>query len=200
MPGLAALQLSLASQVATVDSTAWALDQETFKKTLMASTIRRRERHQRFLEQVAILGGLLEYERLTVADALQERAFPAGATILQEGEDGSEFFIIESGEVKCTKAGIPHEVSPRLSTGSYFGERALLTEEPRAATVTAVTPVICQVLDRGTFTRLLGPLEHTFMRNMKVYEAYKDVTPAADEGACPTQESDEEHAEGKAHK
>ena len=146
----------------------------------MASTTQRRQRHELFLSQVAILGGLLEYERLTVADALQERAFHAGSDIIREGEEGAEFFIIESGEVKCTKTGVQGEVCARLSTGDYVGERALLTNEPRAATVSAVTDVVCQVLDRETFTRLLGPLEDTFVRNMKVYEAYKHELPSQD--------------------
>ncbi len=144
----------------------------------MASTIKQRDRHEKFLESISILGGLLPYERMTVADALQERAFPAGSTILSEGTTGTEFYIIESGEVKCTKKNVATEVSPRLGPGAYFGERALLTHEPRAATVTAVTDVVCQMLDRDTFQRLLGPLEDTFRRNMEIYEQYKDVVPA----------------------
>jgi len=167
-----------ALQIATVPTVLWALDQDTFKKTIMSSTIKQRARHEKFLESVAILGALLPYERMTVADALKERAFPAGSNILEEGTFGTEFYIIETGEVRCTKRNVASEVSPRLCAGSYFGERALLTQEARAATVTAVTDVVCQMLDRETFQRLLGPLEDTFRRNMQVYAQYKDIVPS----------------------
>ena len=162
-------------QISTEVTELWAVDQATFKKTIMASTMGQRKRHEKFLESVSILGGLLPYERMTVADALREIVVPAGTDILVEGSSGTEFYIVESGEVKCTKKGHATEVSPRLGSGAYFGERALLTQEPRAATVTAVCDVVCQVLDRETFQRLLGPLEDTFRRNMQTYEQYKDV-------------------------
>lgn len=127
-------------------------------------------RHEDFLRNVPILSGLLDYERMTIADALTTKHFSAGEDIIKEGTKGETFYIIESGEVKCTKEGVDHEVSPRLTAGDYFGELALLSNSLRAATVTAVTDVKCQVLDRHTFKRLLGPLERTFKRNMKAYE------------------------------
>ena len=57
--------------------------------------------------------------------------------------------------------------------GDYFGERALLTKEKRAANI-IVTSDSCIVLslDRVTFTRLLGPLEDILRRNMDDYLKY----------------------------
>jgi CRP-like cAMP-binding protein len=49
--------------------------------------------------------------------------------VIAEGEPGSDFFIIESGTARANKAGVDGEVSRRLTTGDYFGERALLTNE-----------------------------------------------------------------------
>ena len=178
LQAISMLCICICVQIATEASVLWALDQDTFKKTVMSSAMKQRERHEKFLETVSILGGLLPYERMTVADALKERTFPAGAAVLNEGDLGSQFYIIERGEVKCTKKGVASEVSPRLGPGAYFGERALLTNEARAATVTAVTDVVCQMLDRETFQRILGPLEDTFRRNMQVYAQYKDMVPA----------------------
>ncbi len=51
--------------------------------------------------------------------------------VIQEGEPGSDFFIIEEGTAAATKAGVEGEVSRRLTVGDYFGERALLTNEVR---------------------------------------------------------------------
>lgn len=53
-------------------------------------------------------------------------------------------------------AGGEEEELLRLKDQDYFGERALLTDEPRAASVAAVTPVECLVLERQDFCALLG--------------------------------------------
>jgi cAMP-dependent protein kinase regulator len=57
--------------------------------------------------------------------------------------------------------------------GQYFGERALLMNEARAATI-CVTSESCTVLslDRGAFQRLLGPLDKILMRNMDQYKKF----------------------------
>jgi len=58
--------------------------------------------------------------------------------------------------------------------GHYFGERALLTNENRAANIVVTSPVMtCLTLDRKTFTRLLGPLSNILKRNMENYEKFQ---------------------------
>ena len=47
----------------------------------------------------------------------------------------------------------------RLFKADFFGERALQTNEPRAATVAAVQDTVCLTLDRNTFVEILGPLD-----------------------------------------
>ena len=49
----------------------------------------------------------------------------------------------------------------RLFKADFFGERALLSNEPRGATVAAVQETVCLTLDRTTFVELLGPLDAT---------------------------------------
>jgi cAMP-dependent protein kinase regulator len=60
----------------------------------------------------------------------------------------------------------------RGGAGSYFGERALIKDEPRAATVSAVVPSKCLAMDRAAFLRLLGPINELLARNMDVYATY----------------------------
>ena len=102
--------------------------------------------------------------------------------ILSPRQSGT-FFMIESGEVKCTRrdgeggdepggggrsaSGESVEVNKRLSRGDVFGEVALLRDEPRQATVTAVSDTSCWTVDRDTFKRVLGDLEElTYVHNV----------------------------------
>ena len=77
------------------------------------------------------------------------------------------FYIIESGNVRVTDlgGGLSDYI---LSPGDYFGERALMMDELRKAKVVAEGPVTCLVLDRDSFTKLLGPLREVLNHNLSV--------------------------------
>ena len=91
-----------------------------------------------------------------LSGALVERKLATGTAIISQGEIGDDFYIIKSGSVSVSTQE-QGEVAT-LSDGAFFGEMALLSDEPRAATITALTTVLCLVLERATFTKLLGPL------------------------------------------
>ena len=56
--------------------------------------------------------------------------------------------------------------------GDFFGERALLKSEPRAANVVATSDCIMVSMDRHSVKRLLGPLEDLLKRNFEIYEKF----------------------------
>ena len=56
--------------------------------------------------------------------------------------------------------------------GEYFGERALMKNEPRAANVIAKGDCTVVLLDRHSFKRLLGPIDDLLKRNLEVYENF----------------------------
>lgn len=68
---------------------------------------------------------------------MRVQMFNPDQQIIKEGESGSRFYIINDGEVKVTKAkedGSEVELT-RLKENQYFGERALIKNEPRGASV-----------------------------------------------------------------
>ena len=83
-----------------------------------------------------------------VAEKMTKRHFAAGETVLREGETGEEFFLISDGEVDVVRAD--HEVA-RLGRGEFFGEVALISGEPRNATVVATEPLEQFVLGKSDF-------------------------------------------------
>jgi cAMP-dependent protein kinase regulator len=64
----------------------------------MGSTIKKRKMYEEFLSKVKILHELDQWERLTVADALESVQFNDGDTIVSQGEKGNDFFIIVEGK------------------------------------------------------------------------------------------------------
>lgn len=168
-----------APRAATVRATrktrCWALDRSTYRHIMMDSTISKRKLYESFLEQVELLSSLNKYERLTVADALRPCSFEDGDVIVRQGDPGDEFFIVEKGNVTVRRwfqqPSDEREVL-HLGPGQYFGEIALLTSKPRAATCIAHGKVKCVKLDRQAFIRVLGPCEEILRRNMVVYEKY----------------------------
>jgi len=161
---------------ATTDCVLWAIDRITYRRILMGATMRKRRLYEGFLEKVPILAPLQKYERLTIADALEPANFKDGEIIVTEGDVGDGFYIIVEGEVAVTQkhGGKEMEVA-RLYSSSYFGEIALLTNRPRAATVTAVGACKCVKMDRDRFVRVMGPCEDILTRNMNVYNQYISV-------------------------
>ena len=87
---------------------------------------------------------LLDAEGRARLDAIAEvRTFPAGQTIIEEGEDGDAFFLLLEGEADVEASDFtetPRDVA-KLLPGHVFGEIAALTGEPRTATVVAKTEI-----------------------------------------------------------
>ena len=124
---------------ATKATICFAMDRSTYRAILMGSTIKRRKMFDAILEKVEMLKDIDNFERSQVADALETEHFEDGTTIIKQGDDGTIFYIIMSGECVVTQtneAGETGEVA-QLKEADYFGEIALLTSEPRKATVTA---------------------------------------------------------------
>jgi len=76
----------------------------------------------------------------------------AGRTIMQQGDLGQELAVVIEGQVEVVKDGT---TIATLGPGSYFGEIALLDSLTRTATVTAVTDVVLEVIDRRGLNTLL---------------------------------------------
>jgi len=161
---------------AKADCKLWAIDRDTNRRILMGSTTRKRKKYENFLEQVPLLKDLDKWERLSVADALEPCDYKDGEVIIKQGETGDDFDIIVEGKVVVSQTNEHGEsgVLAELHSAQYFGEIALLTNEARAATVTAAGgPVKCVKLDRERFERVLGPCETILRRDMSNYKKYE---------------------------
>ncbi len=76
----------------------------------------------------------------------------AGSTILEEGSKGVAFFLILDGQVDIRRGERP---LARLMTGDFFGESALLSDQPRNASGVAATDVELFTLTSWAFKGIL---------------------------------------------
>lgn len=153
---------------AKVASTVWVFDRGNFKQILMQVSAGKIEEYVKYLERVEILAPLIAEEKKALAQALIEMHFTKGEVILQQGEPGNTFYILYDGEVSVVKDGTEQtklSASTSRQTAQFFGERALLSNEPRAATVQVTSSTAkALALDRDSFNMLLGPLEDIIKR------------------------------------
>ena len=104
------------------------------------------------LSSVSLFRALSRKELETLARAADAVDVAAGATLVEEGAAGREFFIVLSGEVSVQVGG--KEVAV-LKEGEWFGELAIIDPAPRDATVSALSPCELLVIDARRFGPLL---------------------------------------------
>jgi len=122
------------------------------------------------LRQVTFFSACSRKDLRKVAKRSKARQVAAGTTIVKEGENGDEFFVILDGTVSVSRQG--RKVAT-LGPGSGFGELALLLgNAPRNATVVADTDMDLVVVDQRQFARLLDEVPG-FTRKMLAGTAHR---------------------------
>jgi type IV pilus assembly protein PilB len=111
-----------------------------------------------YLQKIRLFSGLPYEECVLIESHLRSREYAPQQTIVKEGGPGDAMFFITSGKVEVRKrdphTGIDFLLS-ELKAGACFGEMALLTGKPRAASVVAVEPTSCSVLEQSAFDEVL---------------------------------------------
>ena len=122
-----------------------AAETETFEREILGE-----------LRQVDFLRSLRDEElRLLLPDVTAQK-FGSGEVIVREGDNGNSLYIVRSGTVEVlAKADGGKQVHMRdLTRPAFFGEMALMTGEPRTATIRARTDAELLELSRDGFTEL----------------------------------------------
>jgi putative peptide zinc metalloprotease protein len=113
----------------------------------------------------------LEGERLRrLAARLKHLDISTGNTIIREGETGEECYLLRSGRVEVLARGVQGDerTLATLEPGALFGEAALLTDEPRNATVRALEPCTLLALRRRDLLEVLGEDRQTSERMLEL--------------------------------
>lgn len=104
------------------------------------------------LTAIPLFQNLSDKQLSTVAGLATVLDIGAGRELIREGQVGREFFLVVEGEAEVTRAG---EHVATLGPGTFFGETALLLDQPRNATVVATTDMVVEVIERRDFKGIL---------------------------------------------
>jgi CRP-like cAMP-binding protein len=106
-----------------------------------------------------------------VAEKMKHVRYPSGAVIIRQGAPGDLFYLIRRGSVDVVRedGAAGRRLLTTSKQGDFFGEIALLTGEPRSATVIAREPVELYTLSKADFH---AALEASASFREQVYNIY----------------------------
>jgi len=135
----------------------WAIPRNALRTVTQAPLKKKLEGYAKTLDGFDFLKHVSKEDKRTLADALIETLYHQGDYIITQGEEGSTFYILSEGKlsVEIDKKRIGSlEASSRKS--ECFGEKALLDDEPRAASIKCESATVrVLALDRRDFCAIV---------------------------------------------
>jgi CRP-like cAMP-binding protein len=160
---------AVSCDAASASVTLWKVDQMTFRYLVARHAHGQSTGLKDLVRKISIFANLDDSTISRFMCAMTHVQWKMGDRIVQKGQVGTVFYIIQEGSVKCHDIGLGDSrfEDQTLGPGDWFGERALLTGEPRAANVTALSNVSTLAMDRETFEQSIGPLKCLMEREMR---------------------------------
>jgi CRP-like cAMP-binding protein len=123
----------------------------------MDEPIGRKKEAVESLRAIPLFSRVTENDLEDIAAHLIERRFPKHTTVVEEGLAGDYMYVIRQGRVKVTKASEDgrEKIMQFMDTGDFFGEMALLSNDPRSASVKTLEPTVLLALSRRDFIEQL---------------------------------------------
>ncbi|KAL3938044.1 MAG: hypothetical protein SGBAC_006967 [Bacillariaceae sp.] len=198
------------------DVVLWRIDHAVFRQILASFAHQRDSNILSCLQKIPMFQSMGEQQMQKFADSMTRVTFHKGERIVTKGDEGTVFYLVEDGSVKVHDIGIGdskavdqflqvggkcvgHErarVMQSLDLHSHtlflpildcFGERSLLTGEPRAAHVTADSDIVTLLaMDRSDFQRYMGELSEVMEFDAKL-RSLKSLPILADSDLTPVE-------------
>lgn len=120
------------------------------------------------LKNIPFFSQLSEEDLQQIAEKVQMQYFPANHIIFNQGDPGEIMYIIKRGEIQVIR---DDTILAVLKDNAFFGEMALVSDEPRNAKVVTITDVEALTLAKEDFRRLLE--ENSSIASIISYEVVK---------------------------
>ena len=150
-------------------------DDDDEDRVIYPKTDEQRERLTEAVSTILLFRSLDSDQMQEVIDAMFEKKVQPGTHVIEQGDDGDNFYVIESGvfDVLVNTDTGQKKVHEFEDKGS-FGELALMYNMPRSATVKAATQGTLWAMDRKSFRSII--LKSAFKKR-KMYEELLESVP-----------------------
>ena len=148
------------------------VDQKTFCFIMQSMTKKLNKDKLGLLEGVSFLKALVESDLQRLAEVMVPAPFLEGDRIITKGDQGDAFYLIKEGEVNVTDISfgdVKYE-DVTLGAGDHFGERALVTSEPAAANVIAISSGTLFSIGKATFEKVLGDYCRAILKSQDKFQ------------------------------
>lgn len=110
------------------------------------------------LRNITVFAGLDDQQLAVLGAHVLTRRYPKNTVIIQEGDEASALYVIESGQAKVYLSNEDGKevIINMLGEGEIFGELALIDDAPRSASVKTTKPTHLAVISRTGFKQLLA--------------------------------------------
>jgi CRP/FNR family transcriptional regulator, cyclic AMP receptor protein len=112
----------------------------------------RREQKMHYLRRIPLFSHCSSRELGRIASLTTQIPMTEGTVLTREGRYGYEFFVLIDGTAEVRRNG---SVINTLHAGDFFGEIALVSDQPRTATVAATAAGSVLVLSEREFRSLM---------------------------------------------
>ena len=112
---------------------------------------------EQLVASMPLFQGLTLADRRALAKVLKSESYPDGYAIVNQGDIGDSMYILAVGRAVATmtvEVGTPPKTVRSYESGDYFGDLALLSNQPSTASVCAQGPVTCFTIGRAHFETL----------------------------------------------
>jgi CRP/FNR family cyclic AMP-dependent transcriptional regulator len=137
------------------------------------------------LKEITLFNGLSEDELAILEQSANKKLFPRNTILVSEGDTTDSLYVICSGKVKV----IINDDEGRevilsvLGAGDYFGEMALLDNEPRSACVMTKEPTEIMMISKQSFMEIFSshPVAYNLLTGLtrRLREANKKIESLA---------------------
>ena len=156
---------TVTSSTETTTTTLFRVDQATFRYILQQQTEQGNAEKLKLLQGVDFLKDLDGRQLDKLSEAMTPKRFREGEYLVKKGEAGDYFYILQQGTVQATDIASGAYEDVTLQPGEAFGERALVTGEPRAANIVCLTDGLAFYIHREAFMRILGSYNDLILRS-----------------------------------
>jgi Cyclic nucleotide-binding domain len=144
------------------------VDQKSFRYILQSKAKEGEGRKNKLLKDVKFLKGLNDMDLAKLAANMTPRTFHKGEVLGKKGDEVAFFWLVETGQLQASdiEVGGKKYEDFVIGPGGYFGQYAIVSEQPRLGNLVALEDGMAFRIDKNTFKEVIGDLDQVLIRSV----------------------------------